>query len=96
MAITVDQGENRGKVFKLAGSVAIVVALLIATYVLFFTTPPQIEVFAPQEVETISRISEIELNPSAIINSPEYKSLTGDIPLPTLGQVGRANPFSRF
>ena len=96
MAITVEQGSGRKGLFRLITGAVVVVALVVATYVLFFTTPPQIEVFAPAEIQTISQISEIDIDPSAIINSREYKALREHVSPPELGEFGRVNPFARF
>ena len=96
MAITVGQKSDRKGLFRLITGVVVVIAFLIATYVLFFTEPPQIEVFAPPEVQTISKISEVNISPSAIINSPEYKALREHVLPPELGEFGRENPFARF
>ncbi len=96
MAISVGEDRNTKLMIRTIGGVVVVIALVIATYILFFTTPPQIEVIAPPEVQTISQISEIDLDPSTVINSPEYKALKEHVPPPVLGEFGRANPFARF
>jgi len=96
MAITVEQGKSKKGLFGLVSVVSVVIALLIATYVLFFTETPQIEVFVPSEIETISQISEVDIDPSAIINSQEYKALKEHVLPPELGEFGRKNPFARF
>ncbi len=96
MAITVAQGESKKGIFRLISGVIVVIGLVVATYILFFTTPPQIEVFAPPEVKKITQISEKNLDPSAITNSPEYKALREHVAPPVLSEYGRENPFSRF
>jgi len=96
MAITVEKESTRKGMFRVISGLILVIALFVATYILFFTKPPQIEVLAPPEVETITQISEINLDPGAIIESPEYQALQGDILLPELGDFGRSNPFARF
>lgn len=96
MAFTIE-GENRNKgLITLIISVVSVVLLLFATYYLFFTKPPQIDVLVPTELETISRISQVSADPAAIIDSPQYKSLREYVGPPDLGGVGRVNPFARF
>ena len=96
MAISVGEERNTKMTIRVIAGVIVVIGLVAATYVLFFTKPPQIEVFAPPEVQTISKISEISVDPKALTNSPEYKALDEHIPLPALGEFGRQNPFARY
>ncbi|KKU11777.1 MAG: hypothetical protein UX16_C0004G0009 [Parcubacteria group bacterium GW2011_GWB1_45_7] len=96
MAITVEQGNGKKGLVGLVVGVSVVVGLIIATYVLFFTKPPQIEVLVPSEVKTISKISEVDLDPSKITGSPQYKALQEHVLPPVLGEFGRENPFARF
>lgn len=96
MAIAVERESTRKGMFRIATGIVLIVALFVATYVLFFTTPPQIEVLAPPEVQTISQIAEINVSPVTLTNSPEYRVLDEYIPLPALGEYGRNNPFARF
>jgi len=96
MAIAVsNNGESRGT-FRIVVYAVVVLGLLIATYVLFFTSPPKIEVFSPPEVQQISKISDVKVDPEAILNSPEYKSLEQYVDKPEFGDFGRSNPFARF
>ena len=96
MAISVGEERNTKMMMKIVAGAIVVVALVVATYILFFTKPPQIEVFAPPEVQTISQISEISVDPSVVINSPEYKALKEHVLPPNLGEFGRTNPFARY
>ena len=96
MAFTIE-GEKQNKMAMRVIIIVILVMLLVfATYYLFFTKPPQIEVLVPVELETISQISDLEVNPSAIIESPEYQSLKEHVAPPELGEFGRVNPFANF
>lgn len=96
MAFTIEGSKkNRG----LGGLIAIVVSvgiLLFATYYLFFTEPPQIEVFVPVELVKIKQISEVNIDPSGVINSSVFQSLKEHVGPPQLGIFGRSNPFSNF
>jgi len=96
MAITVQEESTRRGMMRLIIGAVLVAALFIATYVLFFTKPPQIDVIAPREIQTISQISEINVSPTSLTNSPEFRALDEYIPLPVPGQYGRSNPFTRF
>ena len=96
MAFTIE-GESRrkGLVTLVVGIIAVFI-LLFATYYLFFTNPPQIDVLVPAELVTISRISEFSVDPGAVIDSQEYQSLKEHVGPPELGEFGRVNPFDRF
>lgn len=96
MAITVEREPMKGGTIRVIIGVVIVLVLVIATYFLFFTKPPKIEVIAPPEVENITEISEVDIDPRALVNSQEYKALRDTIPSPALGEYGRENPFARF
>jgi len=96
MAFTIE-GENRSKgLVRLVVGVIAVILLLFATYYLFFTKPPQIDVLVPLELETISKISEVSVDPGAVIDSPQYRLLKEHVDPPELGEFGRVNPFARF
>jgi len=96
MAITVGEKRNTSGLLRTIGASIVVIGLIVATYVLFFTRPPQIEVFAPPEVQQISQISEVNVDPAAVMNSPEYRALEEHVDPPEFGEFGRANPFARF
>ena len=96
MAFTI-KAENRKKgLIKLIVGIISVLLLLFATYYLFFTSPPQIDVLVPLELETISKISEFSVDPEAVISSPQYQALKEHVEPPELGEFGRTNPFARF
>lgn len=96
MAFTIE-GEKQGKrLTRIVVIIASILILVFATYYLFFTEPPQIEVLVPTELRKISQISEFNIDPAAVINSPEYKSLKQHVGPAQLGEFGRLNPFARF
>ena len=85
MAFTIE-GENRSKgLVGLVVGVIAVILLLFATYYLFFTKPPQIDVLVPLELETISKISVVSVDPGAVIDSLQYQSLREPVGPPELG-----------
>ena len=96
MAIIIE-GEKQGKgtVQAVVGAV-VAVLLLVATYWIFFAEPPLVEVIAPQELESISRISQVEVSPEVVTGSPVFKSLKILADDPELGEFGRENPFAKF
>ena len=96
MAFTIE-GENKRKgLVRLVVGVIVDLLLLFATYYLFFTKPPQIDILVPLELESISKISKLSIDPGAVIDSPQYQSLKEHVGPPELGEYGRVNPFARF
>jgi len=96
MAFTVEKDKRGRGLSRIAVIIVSILFLLFATYYLFFTEPPQIEVLVPVELRKISQISEFNIDPAAIINSPEYRSLKQHVAPAELGEFGRINPFARF
>jgi len=96
MAFTIEKEKQGGKLTRIAVIIVSILVLVFATYYLFFTQPPQIEVLVPVELRKISQISEFDIDPAAIVNSPEYKALKQHVAPAQLGEFGRLNPFARF
>ena len=96
MAINIEGGKQNNPLAKVAVIVISIILLVFATYCLFFTNPPQIDVLVPVELQTISQISGLNVDPSEIIKSPEYNALKEQVGPPDLGQFGRENPFAKF
>jgi hypothetical protein len=96
MAFTIEGEKKSNGLIRLVGIIVAIIVFLFATYYLFFTKPPQIEVFVPRELMTISQISDLDIDPSTIINSAVYRSLKEHFPPPQFGEFGRLNPFSSF
>lgn len=96
MAFTIEGGKQGKMLSRIVVIIASILILMFATYYLFFTQPPQIEVLVPIELRKISQISEFNIDPAAVINSPEYKSLKQHVEPAQFGEFGRLNPFARF
>ena len=96
MAFTIKAENRRKGLVKLVVGIISILLLLFATYYLFFTSPPQIDVLVPLELEAISKISKFSVDPGAVIDSPQYKSLKKHVGPAELGEFGRVNPFARF
>lgn len=96
MAIRVEGDKNVGGLVRMIGIGIAVLFLVFGTYYLFFKNPPLVEVLVPEELETISKYSEIEIEPTEVINSSLYNSLIEHVPPPAVNEFGRENPFSRF
>ncbi len=96
MAIIIEGEKQSNGLVQITVAGIIVVIIIAVTYWVFFTEPPFVEVFAPQELENISRISQVETDPSVIADSPAFKALQVHVEEPQLGEFGRENPFARF
>ena len=96
MAFKIEGNKNNKGLPRLILLIVGVAVFVFATYYLFFTVPPQIEVLVPPELMTISQISAVNIDPSAVINSEAYQSLKKHVDPPQFGIFGREKPFSRF
>ena len=78
------------------GWIVIVVIALAAVYEIFIVSPPSVVATPPSGFETLTPITQINFDPTSVINSPTYQSLKSYIPEPTSTgpvSVGRTNPF---
>jgi len=78
------------------GVVIIILLLALGAYLLFFAEEPFVEVLAPSELESVSELSEIELDEGPLKDNPVYQVLTNTIEDIDPGEPGRDNPFSPF
>lgn len=96
MAITFEE-KKKGINWFVIAAVAVVLGLIgLAVYFLFFSPTPVIEVIVPRQLESVAEISEIQFDPSTVINSSSFRSLKNYTGLPSAGQLGRENPFISF
>jgi hypothetical protein len=96
MAIVLE-GEQKKFNWKLP----IVILLIIGAigggiYFLFFAPTPVIEVIVSPAVRSASELSGIRFDPAAVVNSDAFRSLRRYSTDPTIGRVGRTNPFVEF
>ncbi len=71
----------------------ILVVLGAAAYFLFFAEAPAFDYIAPASLQQAAQLSSFDLEPSAILESPEFRNLRKINGLPTGGTFGRENPF---
>jgi hypothetical protein len=98
MAIVVEEEKtSKAGLVGILMWVAVVGVVGASVYYIFVKKPDFIgKVIAPKELENISQLSDVTLNPETIINNPVYQSLRAHVgPRPT-PQAGRANPFLPF
>lgn len=75
---------------------AVVVALIAGAYLLFFTEEPFVDVIAPPELETISQLSDANIEDGVLANDPVYQQLGNKVNDIEIGEAGRENPFAQF
>ena len=75
---------------------AAILALGAAVYFLFFTPVPAIEVIISPSVQSSAELAGLKLDTAAVTNSQQFRSLRRYIGQPSVGQIGRENPFIKF
>jgi len=96
MAIVLE-GEKRRFDWKLPALILAITGVLGGgIYFLFFAPTPAIEVIVSPAVRSTSELSSIRFDPAAVVNSEEFRSLRRYGSDPTIGRVGRSNPFIEF
>ena len=97
MAIKVEQRKKDKAVWPIVAVIIVVVAVLAgAIYYVFFAPVPALEVIAPPPLRTAKEIAQIKVDPTSVIESQAFKNLRNYAPLPTIGQIGRVNPFINY
>jgi len=89
--------EKRKFNWGFALTVSIVSLVIVGgAYLLFFTSAPAIEIIVPPSVRSVSELSAVQFDPSAVVNSEQFRSLRRYAGQPSVGQIGRVNPFVKF
>ena len=97
MAIIVEQEKKNTPWFGVMVAILLFGFLGFGTYYLFFKPVPGIEQFTVSpDMESVSKISKINLDMATVIDSPIYKALVPKIDPPVLKNLGRSNPFASF
>lgn len=96
MAIIVKEKGQKSNWFGILTTLVIFAIIFVAAYFLFFISPPAIEIIIPQKLQPVIEISKIQFDPTSVINSPAFRSLRSYTGLPSVGQLGRENPFLEF
>ena len=94
MAIVVEEHRSNGGLLTVLLWAAVMVAVAVGLYYLFFKAPTLIEIKASGSFKNIQELSRINLDPKEVKDNAVFKSLnpyinTQNIPTPT----GRSNPF---
>ncbi len=97
MAIIIEEEKiNKSNATNLLGWFVIIVALGAAAYYLFFVSAAPTIITPPAGFSNITPITQITINPQAVIASPQFTSLTQTVAEPTStgpAAVGRQDPF---
>jgi len=98
MAIVIKQQKKGIDWFVIVVFAFFFLVVVIGSYFLFFTEAPLIEAITPTTLRSVVQIStEAEIfDPSEIISNPVLKKLRQYGGLPSVGNLGRDNPFLSF
>ena len=93
MAIIIEEEKKAIPWFPIIVGILIVLALGMGTYYLFFAPTPAIEVVLPPALKSAEVLATIDIDPTSVINSRSFRSLRVYTGLPSVGELGKANPF---
>lgn len=94
MAVIIEEGEKKPFNWMLLMIIGVIVIIIfVGGYYLFFKKPELIEVVAPRELEPLEKISQVEFDPTTVLNSTNFKILRQFTVSTTPPAVGRSNPF---
>lgn len=96
MAILIQEQKKSVNWFAIAVTIFVVGTIVFGLYYLFFAPTPGIEIVVPPPLQSATRISTIEIDPTTVLNSRAFRSLRAYAGLPTAGATGRNNPFVSF
>jgi len=96
MAIIVQEQKKSINLFAISIVTIILFAILLSAYFLFFASQPVIEIIVPAPLETAVEITKAQFDPAVVINSSEFRVLRSYAGLPTVGSLGRTNPFISY
>ena len=96
MAIFVEQEKNKINFFSLLVIIIFTTGFLFLTYYLFFAPVPLVDVVIRSDLQIISEVAKVDLDVSAVIDSPVFQALKEYVPSPEIREPGRVNPFAQF
>ncbi len=95
MALIMEQKPPRGSNwFAISVFIFVFALIVLGGYFLFFSPTPLIDTIVPSGGVTVETISEVKLDSSKIVNDPVLKTFREYGTVPSIGTVGRPNPFS--
>ncbi len=93
MAIQIEHERQKVNVVGILIGIVIAVSLFAGVYFFLFKRPEIIDVVLPNDLQNLSKISDIPFQPERVFSSEKYKALReygGGVVEP---QTGKANPF---
>lgn len=96
MAFIVPEAKRSIPWFAIIATLFIIATIIAGAYFLFFAPAPGIEVVVPAPLASANQLSFIEVDPTTVINSKDFRTLRSYTGLLGVGSVGRANPFLPF
>lgn len=95
MAIVIQQEKNNGNWLFIFSVLFIFAIIGISAYYVFFEKPEAIERVIPQQLQTISELEKLNLDPNDLLKDQRFSGLQKSIQLniPDSSTVGKANPF---
>ncbi|MDO8429919.1 MAG: hypothetical protein Q7S73_00955 [bacterium] len=95
MAIILEEKKQFN--WKILITISVIVLIVGGgAWLLFFAPAPAIEIIAPSSARSTSELSNVQLDVSGVITDEKFRSLRRYTGQPSVGQVGRANPFIKF
>lgn len=95
MAILVEE-KRPVNIMGILTVLIILVVVFVGGYYIFFKRPEAIEVILPSGLENINELSQIQFNPSEVVDGATFKLLRDYTTPLTTPVAGRENPFAPF
>lgn len=96
MAITLQKIKKSVNWVPIIVAAVLVIIVIGAAYFLFFAPVPGIEVISPSEQRITSQLSSVKLDTRPVVEVLNSGALKRHAGPPSVGQVGRSNPFISF
>jgi hypothetical protein len=100
MAIVFEQQRKPVNWIAILSIIFIVTFIIVVAYYIFFAATPKIDQIGvlPEPLERAGQISNLGefLEPNAVVGARPFTDLKPLAPQPTIGAIGRSNPFAPF
>jgi len=96
MAIVVEQEKRKSNLIVFIGWLAVMITIVVIIYYLFFQKPELIPITASTDFSLATRVSQIDINPSIVINDVKFSTRQPYVSVPGIGEARRANPFLSY
>ena len=96
MAILLEEKKKAVSATTLIIIFAVIIAAGLGAYFLFFAPAPVIDIVVPESLRATEELKRVEFDPGAVVNSGAFRNLRPDTSVPSIGNLGRDNPFLSF